>query len=110
MSADTPEHPLYPRGRRQARDVITTAEAIGRRAGDEARASALSMALQLILSAALVDGDAPHDAYEALIFAVAWAVCRLPRDDRPGVLAAIVGEIASRVRDFPDLPSPAELN
>ena len=92
-----PDHPLLLQGRRHARDVIASGDRIGRLAGDTSRASCLSTGLQLVMSAAMVDGEDPQDVYAALINTVAWAVCRLPKDDRIGVLSAMVKEAAEKI-------------
>lgn len=97
MTDLSPDHPLLLQGRRHARDVIASAERIGRLAGDPERASVLSTAAQLVLSAAMVDGEDPQDVYAALINTLVWAVCRLPKDDRLGVLGAVVKEAVEKI-------------
>jgi hypothetical protein len=86
-----PNHPALIQGRRHSREVMEAAARAVRQA-QEAKtadaASTLSTALQMVISSALVDGFAPREAYAALAGALAWAVCRLPSDERLGVRGA----------------------
>lgn len=94
-----PDHPFLLQGRRHARDVIESAARIGRATGDEQVTAVVSTSLQLVLSAALVDGVDPHEAYSGLAGAIAWAVCRLPEEGRAGVLQAIVAEVVKHMAE-----------
>lgn len=96
-----PDHPLLIQGRRHARDVTESAARIVRLSQDSKSAEAsatLSTALQLVLSAALVDGFDPHEAYTGLAGALAWAVGRLPPEDRQGVLTSIVASVVDQMK------------
>lgn len=57
----------------------------------------LSTTLQLTVSAALTDGFYPQEAYGAITGLVAWAIIRLPPEDRQGLLAEIVKSVAAEM-------------
>jgi hypothetical protein len=96
-----PNHPSLLTGRRHGRELIEAAARVVRVAGETKTAPAvetLSTALQLTVSAALVDGFEPHEAYEAASAFLAWLVCRLPEKDQLGVLTAMTSEVVQRVQ------------
>lgn len=99
-----PNHPFLIAGRRHARDVIEDGARIVRLVGETKTADAaatLSTALQLTVSAALVDGYEPREAYEAASGFLAWMIGRLPPQDRQGVLAAMVKSVVDQIADWP---------
>lgn len=93
----TPDHPLLVQGRRHAREAIYSAERFGRQNGGADKASTVSVALQFVMSAALVDGTDPALAYGGLAGCVAWALNKVPMEDRPIVLQGLLQAIAERV-------------
>lgn len=93
----TSESPLLIQGRRHAREAIYSAERYGLKNGSGDKASTVSLALQFVMSAAMVDGTDPAFTYGGLAGAVAWALNKLPMEDRPVVLQGLLQAIADRV-------------
>lgn len=88
-------------GRAHCRDVLRSASKVVKADAETKTADAvstLSTALQLTVSTALVDGYDPHEAYDAAGGFLAWLVCRLPAQDRLGVLTALTTEVVNRIK------------
>lgn len=96
-----PDHPALIQGRRHSRDVLESAARVVRVSGETKTADAmstLSTALQLVATAALVDGFDPQEVYGASAAFLAWLIARLPPQDHVGVLAAMTNEVVNRVQ------------
>jgi hypothetical protein len=101
MMQIAPDHPAAVQGRRHSRDVLASAARVVKVAAETRQADAastLATALQLVLTTALVDGFDAQEVYGALAGAVAFAVMRLPEDQRFGVLTAMTTEVVDRMR------------
>lgn len=100
------DHPFVLQARRHARDVLMSTHRLGAKTGDTSPDATISLALQITLATAIGDGVEPIAAYNALIGAFAWAVCRVPPEQRQDLLGTMVKNVIEAVGQFDDSPKP----
>jgi hypothetical protein len=103
-----PNHPMLLQGRRHAREALYSASRFARIANLHGKSPVTSLAVQMVVGCALLDGDDAGDVFGGLGAAVAALINRLPPQDRETVLAGVVQTIAELIVLPADLDTLSE--